>query len=174
MERQRPCAKHLRSAYPLDLQLVFFSFEGCCVDGLPVNSDRLQHGGFDLDLELTPYSRREAEQAVEQFVSTGWQLRHMILEMYDRKAHRALGFQEFSDFCKDRLGGQWDDTYLSKLRAWATVERELAVKVHNQLTYKGSLTKREAEQFKRLPQDQWAETYRELESFSGSVLVYII
>lgn len=112
-------------------------------------------------IEVRQFTRQEAEAAVDQFVSTGWSLRHMILEMYDRRAHTALGFPEFSEFARQRLGGEWSDSYLSQLRSWARMERIIGDDVHKQLTYKGSLTKREADELLRLPEEKVAQAYSE-------------
>lgn len=33
----------------------------------------------------------------------------MLLDMYDRKAHVALGYVSFREYCEDRLGMAWED-----------------------------------------------------------------
>lgn len=114
------------------------------------------------ELVVEPYSRTEAKEAVDRFVSTGWSLRHMILDMFDRKAHTALGYSEFSEFTSAELGGQWDHSALSRLRAWARVEQALSSSEELRLP------QREAAQFNRLPEELWAETYKELKSIPGA------
>lgn len=109
-----------------------------------------------MDLEVRQYTRQEAEAAVERFVTTGSSLRHMILEMYDRRAHKALGFTDFSLFARDRLGGEWDDSYLSKLRNWARIEQQVLVNLDKQ-----RLTKKMADELARLPEEKRKQAYDE-------------
>ncbi len=82
----------------------------------------MAEGGITL-VEMTP---QEAEAAVTMFVSHGTSMRHLLLEMHERKAHKALGFDSFEGFAQERLGLNPDKSYLSNQVRWARIEQVIA------------------------------------------------
>lgn len=79
-------------------------------------------GGQMIGPEMT---RQEAQQAVERYISTGNAMRWMLLEMFERKAHKALNYGEWAEFCAEQLGLFYSETYHSHLLRAARVERTL-------------------------------------------------
>jgi len=109
-----------------------------------------------VDIEVYQFTRKEAEAAVERFFAVGVQVRHLILEMHERKADKALGYSTFEEFTRDRLGADWNDGYLRQLRMWASVERQVLVDVEKQ-----RLTKRMVDELLRLPDEKRKQAFEE-------------
>lgn len=74
------------------------------------------------DAEMT---RTEAEKAVGLFVAHGNVMRWLLLDMFERKAHKALHYNNWEDFCAERLGLFHSKTYHADLLRAAEVERNL-------------------------------------------------
>jgi hypothetical protein len=77
---------------------------------------------------LRPYTRAEAMEAVRRFREGGRQLRSLLLDMYERGAHEAMGFHgpdAWDQFVHSHLGAEWRPPYLRQLLVWARVERDI-------------------------------------------------
>lgn len=116
-----------------------------------------------------PFTRKEAEAATQEFIRTGVELRHRMLELYERQAHKALGYADFEEYSTARLGMNWDNRYLNNLRSWARVERDVHLPpVHAQPggslsveVAKRPLSKHVAEELAKLPSETRREAYQE-------------
>lgn len=75
--------------------------------------------------EIPPMSREEAEQAVTTIIALGNTARFVLLEMFERKAHTALGYDRWEDFCEQRLGVVHSQSYHADLLRTARVERNV-------------------------------------------------
>lgn len=77
-------------------------------------------------IALQDMTAAEARSAVEIFVNSGMRLRWMLLEMFERRAHKALHYTSFEDFADKELALVLDKTALSRLIHWAQVERNIS------------------------------------------------
>lgn len=112
------------------------------------------------ELLVRPYTRQEAEKATQDFIYIGKNLRQMLLTLYERKAHEALGYETFELYCRDRLGAEWNDNYLRQLRLWARNERLVFQDIQTVQSV-STLTKDESSQLARLPENIRKEAYEE-------------
>lgn len=125
----------------------------------------IQEEGF----QGTPFTRKEAEAATQEFIRTGVELRHRMLELYERQAHKALGFTDFEEYATERLGLMWDNRYLNQLRLWARVERDVCLLLgyaqpSNTLSVeieKKPLSRNVALELSKLPADTRRDAYHE-------------
>lgn len=106
------------------------------------------------------YTRKEAETATQAFIATGCKMRQMLLDLYEREAHTALGYTTFEEYTKDRIGTEWKPDYLRQLRQWARIEREAYDISYVEQATK-SLPFAQAMQLARLPEGTRKAAYEE-------------
>ncbi len=116
-----------------------------------------------IDIQMGPFTRKEAEEATEQFIQTGCRMRHMILDLYERKAHSALGYgDDFERYTHERLGVTFKSDYLRQLQMWARVERDVSVDTPR------TLPQNIAYELAKLPGEKRAGAYEEALALNGS------
>ena len=117
-----------------------------------------------IDIQVRPYTRKEAETATEQFIQTGCAMRHMLLDLYERKAHTALGYgDDFEQYVHQRLGVTWKADYLRQVQMWARVERDVS-----KSDTPRTLPQNIAYELAKLPGEKRAGAYEEALALSGS------
>lgn len=120
-------------------------------------------------------TRREAEEAVRAFHESGWRMRHVLLDMYERRAHEALGYARGDDawerFCHEVLGVEWRADYLRRLRMWARVERDVLVPGGDSVSHvkQNRISAHAADELSRLPSaEERRAAWQELQSLRGT------
>lgn len=126
-----------------------------------------------------PYTRKEAEEASFAFVRLGVEFRDRLLDLFERQAHKALGYVSFLEFSEKRLGLDMTEERLQRLRRWAKVVRVLATKDGEgdeatlrmrriEDSAKQSIAENVAYELAKLPTDQIAVAYQEAQDLGAS------
>ena len=77
------------------------------------------------ELATIEFSKSQAERACALFLKNDAIRRALLLAMFERKAHTALGFTNFVEFCDMRLKMQEDENTIKDTLRWARTERNL-------------------------------------------------
>lgn len=108
------------------------------------------------ELRVKKYNRTQAEAATEEFIATGCSMRQLLLGLFEKEAHTALGFAEFPAYCTEKIGTEWKAEYIYQVLNWARIERAIIptgiVK---------SIPRHEAMQLARLPEEDRKTIYAE-------------
>lgn len=71
------------------------------------------------------FTEKEAEAHTELLVNHSNATRWLLLEAFERKAHKALKYSSFEEYCSERLQMTVEKSNLSNLVRWAEVERNI-------------------------------------------------
>ena len=118
------------------------------------------------DLIVREMTKKEAEAEVAAFTSDWYSARGRLLNMFEGKAHKALGYATFEEFAQERLGINVSDSTIKKHLAAARVERNIGESQPKSVT-RYTLPIRAALELNRLPDDQQAEAYAEVKMLAG-------
>lgn len=88
---------------------------------------------FEEEYRGKPFTRKEAEIASAEAVYTLVAFRHKMLELFERRAHCALGYVTFEEYANDYLGIEMTKQHAYELRQWAKTERDTLIQVDEQV-----------------------------------------
>lgn len=118
---------------------------------------------YNKEAAVPQLTKKAAEELVGQFMTKWQDSRGLLLEMYEGKAHKALGFGSWEEFCQVRLGIQASDRTINNNLAAARVVRGLQAIAPEDATI-ASLPVTAAVELNKLPKAQWADVYKEYEA----------
>lgn len=118
-------------------------------------------------------TKDEESRLYTTFVMTEKAQRFILLEAFERKAHKAVKMDSFETYAQDRLGLSYSASRLSKIVAAAKVERAITGQQYNVLQIEAPvssprlITEQVGIELNRLPEEKWNLVYEEASALPG-------